>query len=72
MATKPDNDTEANNANKNMHDTSKEDRPAQYRFARVYSQHENALSDNYYAQSARTSFWLELCIFSQHSSFQDC
>ncbi|GAC1426009.1 MAG: hypothetical protein PVS3B3_00100 [Ktedonobacteraceae bacterium] len=71
MATKPDDNSinreHTNKSNKNTKKPSLEtvaldkDRPAQYRFARAYSQHEDALANNYYAQAtSRTSFWLEL------------
>ncbi len=40
---------------------SDQDRPAQYRFARAYSQHKDAQTDNYYANTTtRRSLWLEL------------
>ncbi|GAC1621206.1 MAG: hypothetical protein NVS4B11_14020 [Ktedonobacteraceae bacterium] len=40
---------------------SDQDRPAQYRFARAYSQREDALANNYYIQATpHTSFWLTI------------
>ncbi len=66
MATRPDENTKANNADKNKNASSTDssqlqDRPAQYRFARAYGQREDALTNNYYAQTTqRSSFWLEL------------
>ncbi len=71
MAIKPDDNTidnEPNNKSDKHEQMSSSDslsvdkeRPAQYRFARVYSQREDALANNYYARAtSNTSFWLEL------------
>ncbi len=69
MAIKPNDNTDDNEHN-NKFDKQvpssdslplDKERPAQYRFARVYSQREDALANNYYAQTTpHTSFWLEL------------
>ena len=71
MATEPDDNTvgnePTNKSDKYTQTTSSDslpldkERPAQYRFARAYSQREDALANNYYAQATpKTSFWLEL------------
>ncbi len=71
MATKPDNNSidneHTNKPDKHTKTLSPDsqsldkERPAQYRFARAYGQREDALANNYYAQTTpRSSFWLEL------------
>ncbi len=59
MATKPGDNTRDSDSKTNA-PSNVEDKAAQYRFARAYSQQEDAISTNYYAQSAGSSFWLEL------------
>ncbi|GAC1388518.1 MAG: hypothetical protein NVS4B12_13330 [Ktedonobacteraceae bacterium] len=71
MTTKPDDnlidDNHQNASHKNTASSSShslaqdQERPAQYRFARAYSQREDTLNDNYYARTTtHASLWLEL------------